>query len=275
MGDRLTGRAALITGGTSGIGEATVRLFVAEGAKVMIAGRNADKGAALAAELGANAAFIATDVMREADVKRAIEATAERFGRLDCLFSNAGGPTRGTADTITADDYHHAMDLLLGSVLFGIRHAAPIMKAQGRGAIINNASVAALRGHMGGYLYSIAKAGVRRATEMAGLELGPFGVTVNSISPGAIATPIFFGGSQAATSLDPAHSDAKMRKLTQNLARATPLGRSGTPHDIATAALFLASDEGAFVNCHDLVVDGGMVAGGRTSFEDQTPGAAV
>lgn len=275
MGDRLAGRVALITGGTSGIGEATARLFVAEGAKVMIAGRNAAKGEALVSELGANAAFIAADVAREADVKRAINATAERFGRLDCLFSNAGGPTQGGADSITADDYHHAMDLLVGSVLFGIRYAAPIMKAQGRGAIINNASIAAIRGHMGGYLYSIAKAAVRRATEMAGLELGPSGITVNSISPGAIATPIFFGGSQVATRLDPAHSEAKMRKLTQSLARATPLHRSGTPHDIATAALFLASDEGAFINCHDLVVDGGMAAGGRTSFEDQTAGAPV
>lgn len=275
MGSRLAGKVALITGGTSGIGEATVRLFVAEGAKVMLAGRNADKGRAIAESLGPDAAFIAADVTAEADVRRSIEATAEKFGRLDCLFSNAGGPTQGSADTITADDYRYAMDLLLGSVLFGIRYAAPIMKAQGRGAIINNSSIAAIRGHMGGYLYSIAKAGVRRATEVAGLELGPFGITVNSISPGAIATPIFFGGSQAATKLDPAHSDAKMRKLTQSLARATPLHRSGAPHDIATAALFLASNDGAFVNCHDLVVDGGMAAGGRTSFEDQSIGAPV
>jgi len=274
MGNRLAGKTALITGGTSGIGEATVKLFIAEGAKVMIAGRNADKGQALVDELGANAAFIATDVMREADIKRAIEATVEKFGRLDCLFSNAGGVTQGDADTMTADDYHHAMDLLLGSVLFGIRHAAPIMKAQGRGAIINNSSVAALRGHMGGYIYSIAKAGVRRATELAGMELGQYGITVNCISPGAIATPIFFGGSQTALSLDPAHAEAKMRKLTQNLSKATPLFRSGTPHDIATAALFLASDEGAYINSHDLVVDGGMTAGGRTSFEDQRGPAA-
>lgn len=274
MGNRLAGKTALITGGTSGIGEATVKLFVAEGAKVMIAGRNTDKGKAIAESLGANAAFIATDVTREADIERAITATADKFGRLDCLFSNAGGITRGHADTITGDDYRQAMDLLLGSVLFGIRYAAPIMKAQGRGAIINNSSVAALRGHMGDYLYSIAKAGVRRATEMAGMELGPFGVTVNCISPGAIATPIFFGGSQAALGLDAAHAEAKMRKLTRNLAKATPLHRSGTPHDIATAALFLASDEGAYINCHDLVVDGGMIAGGRTSYEDQ-PGPAA
>ncbi|MBU1375655.1 MAG: SDR family oxidoreductase [Alphaproteobacteria bacterium] len=275
MAGRLAGKAALITGGTSGIGEATVELFLAEGCQVMIAGRNAEKGQAMVAALGPNARFIAADITQEAEIKAAIDATAHAFGRLDCLFSNAGGPTRGGADSFTAEDYRYAMDLLLGSVLFGIKYAAPIMKAQGRGAIINNSSVAALRGHMGGYLYSIAKAGVKRATEMAGMELGPFGVTVNCISPGAIATPIFFGGSKAASGLDPAHADAKLQKLTRNLANATPLHRSGLPHDIATAALFLASDEGAYINCHDLVVDGGMIAGGRTSFETQAAGAPV
>jgi NAD(P)-dependent dehydrogenase (short-subunit alcohol dehydrogenase family) len=275
MAGRLAGKVALITGGTSGIGEATVELFVAEGAKVMIVGRNADKGAQMVAMLGENARFVQADVTREAEIKAAIDATVDAFGRLDCLFNNAGGPTRGEAMTVTRPDFAHAMDLLLGSVLFGIRYAAPIMKDQGRGAIINNSSVAALRGHMGGYLYSIAKAGVKRATEMAGMELGRYGVTVNCISPGAIATPIFFGGSQAANQLDPAHAEAKLEKLTRNLAKATPLHRSGVPRDIATAALFLASDEGAYINCHDLVVDGGMIAGGRTSYETTAPGAPV
>lgn len=275
MAGRLHGKVALITGGTSGIGEATVALFVAEGCKVMIAGRNADKGAEMVKALGESAAFVQADVTREADIEAAIAATTQAFGRLDCLFSNAGGPTRGDPMTVTGEDFSYAMNLLLGSVVFGIRHAAPIMQAQGRGAIINNSSVAALRGHMGGYLYSIAKAGVKRATELAGMELGQYGVTVNCISPGAIATPIFFGGSKAAAGMEKAHADAKLEKLTRNLAKATPLHRSGLPHDIATAALFLASDEGAYVNCHDLVVDGGMIAGGRTNFETTVPGAPV
>jgi len=273
MAGRLEGKVALITGGTSGIGEATVELFIQEGARVMIAGRNAEKGQAMAAALGANARFVQADVGRESDIAAAVAATAQAFGgRLDCLFNNAGGPTRGEATTLTFEDYRYAMDLLLGSVLFGIKHAAPIMKAQGRGAIINNSSVAALRTHMGGYLYSIAKAGVTRATEMAGMELGRYGITVNCISPGGIATPIFFGGSKVAGALDPAHAEAKLSKLTRNLAKATPLQRSGLPRDIATAALFLASDEGAYINCHDLVVDGGMIAGGRTNYEDATAG---
>ena len=275
MTGRLAGKVALITGGTSGIGEASVELFIKEGCKVMIAGRNAGKGAAMVQALGANARFVAADVTREADIKAAIDATVEAFGRLDCLFNNAGGPTAGGPMTVTGEDFGYAMNLLLGSVVFGIRHAAPIMQAQGRGSIINNSSVAALRGNMGGYLYSIAKAGVKRATEMAGMELGQYGVTVNCISPGAIATPIFFGGSQVSAGLEPAHAAAKMEKLTRNLAKATPLHRSGLPHDIATAALFLASDEGAYINCHDLVVDGGMIAGGRTNFETTAAGAPV
>jgi NAD(P)-dependent dehydrogenase (short-subunit alcohol dehydrogenase family) len=275
MTERLSSKVALITGGTSGIGEATVERFLAEGARVMIAGRNVRKGEAMVAALGSAARFVAADVTREADIRAAITATTDAFGRLDCLFNNAGGPTRGEADTVQEADFRYAVDLLLGSVIFGIRHAAPIMKAQGRGSIINNSSVAALRGHMGGYLYSVAKAGVKRATEMAGMELGRHGVTVNCISPGAIATPIFFGGSKTAESMEPAHTEAKLSKLARNLAKATPLGRAGLPQDIAAAAVFLASDEGAYINAHDLVVDGGMIAGGRTAFDTTVAGAPV
>lgn len=270
MAERLTGKVALITGGTSGIGEATVELFLAEGARVAIVGRNADKGRAMETQLGPNARFIAADVSDETQIKTAIDQTVETFGRLDCLFNNAGSPAQGASDTVTAENFRWAMDVLLGSVVFGIRHAAPIMKAQGRGAIINNSSVAALRGHMGSYLYSIAKAGVRRATELAGLELGRYGVTVNCISPGAVTTPIFFGGSQAASGMDQGEADGKLQPLADNLAKATPLQRSGRPYDIAAAALFLASDEGAYINSHDLVVDGGMIAGGRTNYEPTT-----
>ena len=202
-----------------------------------------------------------------------------RFGRLDVMFNNAGGPTGGDLDTVTQGSFTQAMALLLGSVVFGIRHAAACMRAQGqgggairkgairRGAIISNASVAAGRGHMGEYLYSIAKAGVVQATRLAAIELGPCGITVNCISPGAVATPIFFGGSEAAGRLEPGHAEAKLAKLQGSLSKATPLRRSGLPDDIAAAAVFLASDDGAFVNGHDLVVDGGMTAGGRVNYE--------
>ncbi len=267
MSGRLNGKVALITGGTSGIGEATVALFVKEGAKVLFTGRNAGKGAELEASLGPNSRFFVSDVSDEQQIKASIEQTLNAFGRLDVLFNNAGGPTHGEVDTITHEDFEQATSLLLGSAIFGIRYAAPVMKSQGSGAIINNASVSSNRTHMGEYLYSIMKAGVVHATRMAGMELGRHGISVNCISPGAIATPIFFGGSAKAAGMEPGKADAKLEKLTANLSKATPLRRSGLPHDIAVAALFLASDEGRYINCHDLVVDGGMTAGGRVNYE--------
>ncbi|MDZ4760244.1 MAG: SDR family oxidoreductase [Alphaproteobacteria bacterium] len=267
MHGRLSGKVALITGGTSGIGEATVELFVKEGARVVFTGRNADKGRTMQASLGENARFFQADVSDEKQIKASIDKTVEAFGRLDVLFNNAGGSTRGDVDNVTHENFVHATTLLIGSVVFGIRYAAPVMKAQGGGAIINNASVSSNRTHMGEYLYSICKAGVVQATKMAGMELGRHGVSVNCISPGAIATPIFFGGSEKAAAMEPGKADAKLAKLTRNLSKATPLRRSGLPHDIAVAALFLASDEGRYINCHDLVVDGGMTAGGRVNFE--------
>jgi NAD(P)-dependent dehydrogenase (short-subunit alcohol dehydrogenase family) len=269
MAGRLNGKVALITGGTSGIGEATVELFVAQGAKVVFTGRNVDKGQAMAAALGPNARFFAADVRFPDQVKASVDETVAAFGRLDILFNNAGGRTGGTVDTVTEEDFTDAMNLLVGSVVFGMRYAVPIMREQGWGAIINNASVAAQRSHMGGYLYSLAKAAVVQATKVAGVAVGQYGITVNAISPGAVATPIFLGGSDIAAGMEAGKVDAKMAKLEGNLSKATPRRVSGLPHDIATAALFLASDDARHINCHDLVVDGGMTAGGRTNFEDE------
>lgn len=266
MTERLAGKVAVITGGTSGIGEATVELFAKEGARVVFTGRNAAKGTEIESRIGAATLFIEGDVRDEEAVKAAIDRAVAEFGRLDCLFSNAGGPTPGTLETVTPEQFHYAMDLLLGSALFGIKHAAPIMKRQGSGAIINTSSVAALRTHMGEYLYSMAKAATTQLTRLAGMELAPFGVTVNAISPGGVATPIFFGGSQRAGTMEHAHVEASMAKLRRNLAAATPLGRAGLPIDIAHGALYLASDDGRYVNCHDLVIDAGMTAAGRTQF---------
>lgn len=266
MSGQVAGKVAVITGGTSGIGEATVELFVEQGARVVFVGRNAVKGAEIADRVGTNAVFLQGDVTREDDIKAAIDAAVERFGRLDCLFSNAGGPTPGGMEDVTPGQFHYAMDLLLGSVIFGIKHAAPVMKAQGRGVIVNNSSVAALRTHMGEYLYSAAKAAVTQITRVAGMELAPHGVTVNSVSPGGIATPIFFGGSGRARGMADDHVAASMAKLERNLATATPLKRSGMPRDIAHGVLYLASDAGAYVNCHDLVIDAGMTAAGRSNF---------
>jgi NAD(P)-dependent dehydrogenase (short-subunit alcohol dehydrogenase family) len=258
MPGRLEGKVAVITGATSGIGEATARVFVSEGARVVIAGRSEERGNALAAELGKTAIFHRADVMHEAEIAAVIDGAMTRYGKLDCLFNNAGASTPGEIDTITEEQFDYGMKLLVGSVMFGIKHAARVMDAGG--SIINNSSIAAHRLGQGGALYSAAKAAVSHITRISGAKFGPKGIRVNAISPGAIATPIFWGGSAKAQSLSAADNARKLAKLEGNLAKATPLPRSGVSNDIAYAALFLASDEGSFVNSHDLVVDGGRIA---------------
>lgn len=259
-GGKFAGRVAVVTGGTSGIGEAAVRRFAASGASVVFCGRSAEAGHALASTLGGGVRFVRADVTHEDEIAGVIEEARTTFGRVDCLFNNAGGPAGGQLETVTQADFRHAMDLLLGSVIFGMKHAAPVMKQQGYGRIINNSSVAAVRAGLGGYLYSAAKAGVTHVTRLAAVDLAPHGITVNTVSPGAIATPIFYGGSEAGRSLDPEHEAGKMKKLLSNLAASTPANRAGLPEDIASAVLFLAAEDAAHINGHDLVVDAGMVA---------------
>jgi NAD(P)-dependent dehydrogenase (short-subunit alcohol dehydrogenase family) len=261
---RLQDKVAIITGATSGIGEATARVFAAHGAKLVIAGRSQERGEALAQELkalyGDRFMFHAVNVIHDQQMGALVDATVERFGRLDCLFNNAGAGERSSVESVTEEEFDRVMRLLVGSAVFGMKHAARVMKTSGGGSIINNASIAAHRINQGGYLYSGAKAALSHLTRLAGVELGPWSIRVNSISPGAIATPIFWGGSTRAQSLSDSENAQKMAKLQSNLASATPTPRSGLADDIAYAALFLASDEGSYINCHDLVVDGGRVA---------------
>ncbi len=257
---RLQDKVAVITGGTSGIGAATAALFVAEGARVVIVGRSETKGGELAAALGPAAVYARADVTRESDIRDCIAFATERFGRLDILFNNAGGPTAGQVDDVSSEQIDDAVHLLLSSVILGIRYAVAPMKAAGGGSIINNSSVAALRYRQGNILYSALKAAVTHYTRLAGVELGAHGIRVNSISPGAVATPIFWGGSARANTLSDEDNARKLEKLKANLARAVPLGRSGLAEDIAEAALYLAGDSGRHVTCHDLVVDGGRSA---------------
>ncbi|MFU8816767.1 MAG: SDR family NAD(P)-dependent oxidoreductase [Pseudomonadales bacterium] len=254
---RLQGKVAVITGGTSGIGAATAELFVGEGASVVITGRSAGKGGALAARLGDAARYCHGDVTREGDIRAAIDLAVAEFGGLDVLFNNAGGPTAGGVADITGEQIDYGVHLLLSSVMFGIKHAIEPMKARAGGCIINCSSVAAIRYNQGNILYSVLKAAVTHCTRLASVELGPFNIRVNAISPGAIATPIFWGGSARANTLAEEDNARKLEKLKANLAKATPMPRAGLAEDIAAAALYLSSDEASFVNGHDLVVDGG------------------
>lgn len=255
---RLEGKVAVITGGASGIGEASVRRFVAEGCKVVIADLQEARGERLAGALGASAAFVRTDVTREDDVAGAIALAQSRFGRLDCLFNNAGyGGVNGPIESIPAQGFDDTMAVLLRGVFLGIKHAAPVMKRQGAGSIVSTASVAGLQAGYAGHVYSAAKAAVIHLTRSVAMELGESGVRVNCICPGAIATPIF----GKALGLSDEAADRTVDVMKVALAKGQPIQRAGLPLDIAEAALWLASDDAAFVNGHAMVVDGGLTGG--------------
>lgn len=250
----LEGRVAIITGGASGIGAATARLFVAEGAKVLIADMQVERGEEMAASLGDAAAFQRVDVTREADVAAAVDAAVDRWGGLDIMFNNAGfGGALGPIETTTVEDFDLTFDVLVKGVFLGIKHAAPAMRERGGGSIINTASVAGLQAGWSPHLYSVAKSAVIHLTKSVALEYGEHGIRVNCICPGVIATPLAAGR--------PDVSDEALEKMKDALGRTQVLGRIGDPSDIAQAARWLASDESSFVTGHAQVVDGGAYAG--------------
>ncbi len=248
---RLDGKVAVITGGASGIGEATARLFAAEGARVVIADIQDDRGEALARELGA--LYQRTDVGEEDDVRDAVGRATHTYGRLDCLFNNAGFiGTVGPIEEIPADEYNLTMSVLLRGVFFGMKHAAPVMKAQRSGSIISTSSLAGLVAGDGPHVYSTAKAAVIQLTKSVALELAEHNVRVNCICPGGILTPLVLGV---------ANNPEFEAGARWALAATHPIPRSGEPDDIAQAALWLASDDSTFVTGQALAVDGGAAAG--------------
>lgn len=263
---KLDGKVAIITGATSGIGLRTAEIFVEEGARIVIAGRRKAEGEAIAARLGKHCSFRQTDVTEEDRIRSLIDHAIERFGRLDCLFNNAGGPApTGGIEDIPVAGFDAAIALLLRSVMLGMKHAAPIMRRQGSGSIINNGSIAGRSaGYSSSLIYGAAKAAVIHLTRCVAMELGESGIRVNSISPGAIVTGIF--GKALGLSVEAAERTSAVAK--DRFAKIQPIPRAGMPEDIARAALFLASDDASFVNGHDLVVDGG-VTGGRNWTQQQ------
>ncbi len=259
--DRLEGKTAIITGGASGIGAATVRLFIEEGARVLIADTQTERGEELARQLGDAAAFRRVDVTREDDVRGAVEEVVRRWDRLDCIYNNAGfGGALGSIETTTVEEFDLTFDVLLKGVFLGIKHAAPVMRAQGGGSIISTASVAGLKTGESPHLYSVAKAAVIHLTRSVALELGEHGIRVNCICPGIVATPLAAGSAKA--------SDESLKKLAAAMAKSQALGRVGQPEDIARAALWLASDDSEWVTGHAQVVDGGAFAGRPWSRQD-------
>ncbi|MEL6407056.1 MAG: glucose 1-dehydrogenase [Chloroflexota bacterium] len=254
----LDDKVAIVTGGASGIGAASVDTFVEQGASVVIADIQDDKGDAIAQKLGKKTVYQHCDVTNEEDIKALVEKAVETFGHLDVLFNNAGipGPTGGIADTPT-DAADKAISVLLRSVILGMKYAAPIMSEQQSGSIINTASVAGIEATHAPHVYSAAKAGVINLTRSVAIELGLSFVRVNAICPGGIVTPIFgrtFG-------MDAEQADKTMGVMSEVLKTAQPIPRAGLPEDIAQTAVFLASDMSTFITGQAIAVDGGLTAG--------------
>ena len=264
MAGRLDGKIALVTGGCSGIGLGTVELFLAEGARVVCADLQDEKGEMLERRFPGRLAYARCDVTAEADLVAAFAKAASEFGGLDVLFNNAGSPglMGGVAD-ITAEGWDRTFALLVRGPAMGMKLALPLMLARGGGSIINTASVAGLQAGWGPPAYSAAKAAVIHMSRCAAAELSPQGIRVNAICPGLIATSIF----GAAMGLPRAAADQMAARVADNAASAQPIKKPGLPEDIARAALYLASDESAFVTGTHMVVDGGITVGARHAWD--------
>jgi len=258
---RLNGQIAIITGATSGMGRRTAERFVAEGAKIVVCGRRAQLGQTLAGSFGTDRChFIKADVTQEPDVKGVIDACVSKWGRVDCLFNNAGASIADNGiETISVEDFDCVINSVLRSAMLGMKHVAPIMMAQRSGSIINNGSIAGRQaGYSSSLAYGAAKAGVIHLTRCVAMQLGEHNVRVNSISPGAIPTGIF----AKAFGVGADKADAALGVVEAAFAKAQPVPRAGSLDDIAEAAVFLASDGSSFINGQDLAVDGGL-GGGR------------
>ena len=263
---RLDNQVAVITGGASGIGKASVKLFVKEGARVVIADILDDYGQSLAEEMGENAVFLHTDVSQEDQIKASVDLAMEKFGRLDCMFNNAGIPgAGGPIDETPSMGFDITIAILFRSVFYGMKHAAPVMKEQGSGSIINTASIAGHRTGFAGHFYSACKAAVIHMTRSVAIELGPFGIRVNCICPGAIVTSIF----ARALGVDQKTTEATYEPLKEAFKDRQAI----KPEDIAQAALWLTSQDSSFVNGADIKVDGGFPDGMFSNVnEDDLPG---
>jgi len=260
MGQELRGRIAIVTGGASGIGRATVELFVAEGARVVFADVNAEGGAQLAANLGEATRYRQVDVTRPEELQGLVDYAVAEFGGLDILFNNAGISgaqyPRFLDDELA--DFRRVIDTNLYSVMIGSRCAGRYMSRHGGGVIINNASIAGVLPGQALMSYRVSKAALIHFSKCLAIDLAEYGIRVNCLAPGHIRTPL-------TAYAEPGMDEAQIGRLRQAMAPVwdsnQPLKRHGSPADVAQAVLFLASDRAAQITGTVLPVDGGITAG--------------
>lgn len=249
---KLDNRIAVITGGGSGIGEATAKLFATEGARVVIVDINEQGGQRVTGEIGAAATFSKSDVSDPAQVEALVKSTAQRFGRLDVLFNNAYATTLAPVGELSIEAWNKTISVTLSAVFYGMRFALPQMVAQGGGAIVNTASISGLFGDYHAGAYNAAKAGVVNLTRTAAIEYARKNIRVNAVCPGMVATPAVLDGFIAQS-----RNPERVRQLNDEC---HPIGRMGRPEEIARVVLFLASDDASFMTGSIVVADGGVTA---------------
>ena len=249
-GSRLAGKVAIVTGGASGIGESTSRVFVREGAKVVIGDIDEARGNALASELGDDAVFQVLDVTSESAWNAAVEVATSRWGRLDVVVNNAGmsgAKGRPVVEDVVLDDWNDVFAVNSTGVMLGTRAGIAEMRKAGGGSIINVSSIFGIVGSRAGAAYHASKGAARTFSKAAAVQYAKDNIRVNSVHPGFTDTPM---------TLD-IHSDPEIHEFRVGM---TPMGRLGKPEDIANGILYLASDESAWVTGIELVIDGGETA---------------
>jgi NAD(P)-dependent dehydrogenase (short-subunit alcohol dehydrogenase family) len=253
---RLAGKTALITGGTSGIGAATAKMFAGEGAQVVITGRRRALGEAVVDEIeqsGGAAVFIEADITRADDCSRSIDQTLAAFDRIDILFNNAGLVTRGTLEATSEEDWARTFDVNVKGTFLMTKAVLPIMRAQGGGVIVNNASDWGIVGGSGYTAYSASKGAIVLLTKSVALEVARENIRINAICPGDTYVERW----RAKERRDPTLSfEEELKAKSANL----PIGRVGTVEEIARAVLFLACDDSSFMTGSTLMIDGGNTA---------------
>jgi len=244
---KLAGKIALVTGGSSGLGLATAKRFVAEGAKVIITGRRPAELDAAVADIGGGVTGVRGDVSVLSDLDRLYETIRETYGRLDVLFANAGGGAFVPLGEVTEAHFDKYFGINVKGTLFTVQKALPLMTAGG--SIVLNGSMVSIKGMPGFTVYAATKAALRSFARTWAVDLKGKNIRVNVVSPGTVVTPAY----KSELGL----TDEQIEAFVAQAAATTPLGRAGTPDEIARAVVFLASDDSSYVTGTELFVDGG------------------